>query len=130
MPINFYIVPALCFKEILVSVSRRWRDNSAEICRSYVKIVSINYGTAHLLVAPALTYLSLWLLSGYYKFSFWDSVPYPLSDTVIALFIIFLSSFRIFPDSTYELAQKLRITKRTLKFNVYIHILIQTTNFS
>jgi len=58
MPIVFYIAPALCFKEILVSVPRRWRDNSAEICRSYVKIVSINYGIVHLLMVPALlTYL-------------------------------------------------------------------------
>jgi len=27
----------VCFKEILVLASLRWRDNNAEKCRSYVK---------------------------------------------------------------------------------------------
>jgi hypothetical protein len=28
---------AVCLKEVLVSAPRRWKDNSAETCGSYVK---------------------------------------------------------------------------------------------
>lgn len=134
MPIIFYIVPALCFKEILVSVPRRWRDNMAEICRSYVKIVSINYGIVHLLMVPALlTYLYGWfqdIISSYSGIQ--SHIQYHILSLIhnhCSLYI-FLSSFRIFSDSTSELVQQLRITKRILKLYVYIHILIHTTNFS
>jgi len=58
---------AVCFKEIMVSVRWRCRDNSVLTCRSYVKYCSINYRIVQLLVLRELfTYVrtrpifSLW----------------------------------------------------------------------
>ena len=45
---------AVCFKEILLSSPRRWRINSAEMWRSSVKLVRVNYRIMWLLVLDGL----------------------------------------------------------------------------
>ena len=43
----------MCFKEILVSVPWRWRDNSAEICRNYVKERKLKWWNSAFVVVVA-----------------------------------------------------------------------------
>lgn len=44
--VSYFI--AACFKNVLVSAPWRWRDR-AETCNSYVKTVSVNYETVHVI---------------------------------------------------------------------------------
>ena len=57
-------VAATCFSVIVLPYSMRWHqnlfkewhDNNAKICRSYMKIICMNYRIVHLLVLPEFFY--------------------------------------------------------------------------